>query len=119
MMVTTAALGTFTMPAHADYLMTTSSDGYCANGQFEDHGEWFYLLDRCYDGHSAVMRVDVEPVKSGNGYDFLLWNPDGYETMRSWNKSYPEGTAVCIQVGLGEYGSGTSWGYGSWTCGSA
>ncbi|NIJ14965.1 hypothetical protein FHU38_005373 [Saccharomonospora amisosensis] len=111
---TTAVVGASATPAYADaYEMSTD---YCAWGRFESYGEWFHLMDRCPDGHSAVMKVDVAPLEPGDDWDFMLWNPRGSNEAISWNFSYPEGTRVCIQVGIGEYGAGTSWAYDAWDC---
>lgn len=114
---TTAVVGASATPAYADArVRSADQDGFlgCAEGEFRSYGEWFSLTDHCWDGHSAVMRVDVEPLASG--YDFVLWNPRGMDSVKSWNYSYPEGTQVCIQVGIGEYRTGTSWSFGRWDC---
>ncbi|SCE87937.1 hypothetical protein GA0074695_1829 [Micromonospora viridifaciens] len=124
--VTTAALILVSgSPAHAGTSVSswgTSMKSGCStssHGKFEDYGEWFRLTDTCADGWSAVMRVDVAPYQSNNGYDFVIWNSNGNGTTVSVNKSYAEGTGVCIQAGSGERSSGEwgSWGY--WTCGVA
>ncbi|MFE7277830.1 hypothetical protein [Streptomyces sp. NPDC057623] len=93
---------------------------YASQGTFDHDGEWFRLKDVCADGWSPVMRVDVAPYSSTtNGYDFAIWNTTGNGTTTNVNKSYAEGTGVCIQAGSGEHSSGEwgSWGY--WTCGTA
>ncbi|MGW2385314.1 hypothetical protein [Streptomyces sp. NPDC001658] len=88
-------------------------------GTFEDEGDWFYVKDVCADNMSAVIKVDVAPYQSGGGYDFTIWNPGGNGSTKEVNKNYAEGTNVCIQAGMGEYGSG-EWGlFGRWSCGQA
>lgn len=120
MVATTAMLGMAAAPAHAEGpTIVVVSSNQCGDGSFKPHGEVFDVGDWCSDGHSAVLRVDVEPIKSNNGYDYLLWNPNGSGTVKKWNKSYAEGTTVCIQAGIGEYGDKTSWGFGSWDCTTA
>ncbi|MGP4091833.1 hypothetical protein [Streptomyces sp. KR55] len=92
---------------------------YSSKGTFDDYGEHFYLTDLCADDMSAVMKVDVAPYQSNGGYDFTIWNPNKAGSTVDVNKSYAEGTGICIQAGQGEYSSG-EWGlWGYWTCGVA
>ncbi|GCB46982.1 hypothetical protein SNL152K_4284 [Streptomyces sp. NL15-2K] len=90
-----------------------------SKGTFDDDGEHFYLTDLCADSMSAVMKVDVAPYQSGGGYDFTIWNSNTAGSTVDVNKSYAEGTGVCIQAGLGESSSGEWGGWGYWTCGVA
>ncbi|GGL73335.1 hypothetical protein GCM10010129_16230 [Streptomyces fumigatiscleroticus] len=98
---------------------TKASCSHGSKGTFDDYGEHFYVTDTCADSMSAVLKVDVAPYQSGGGYDFTIWNPNGSGDTKDVNKSYAEGTGVCIQAGVGEYSSG-EWGlWGYWTCGVA
>ncbi|MFI9809793.1 hypothetical protein ACIHEJ_36645 [Streptomyces sp. NPDC052301] len=92
---------------------------HASYGKFEDNDEIFSVKDTCADGWSAVIKVDVAPYQSDGGYDFAIWNNKGNGTTVTSNRSYPEGTGVCIWAGSGEYSSGEwgSWGPGS--CGKA
>ncbi|MFF7724149.1 hypothetical protein ACFZDB_33015 [Streptomyces luteogriseus] len=78
------------------------------------------MYDKCADGWAAVVKVDVAPYKSDGGYDFAIWNPNSADgSPVTVNKSYDEGTGVCVQAGAGEYRSG-EWGYfGARSCGAA
>lgn len=111
----------FAQPASADQEndLTAYSQNHCGIGFFQPYGEHFYVYDYCSDGHSAVLRVDVEPIGTSDHYDFRLWNSGGSGTEAHWNKSYAEGKTVCIQAGIGEYGNKTDWNYGRWVCGAA
>ncbi|GGL73339.1 hypothetical protein GCM10010129_16240 [Streptomyces fumigatiscleroticus] len=95
------------------------SCSYSSKGTFDDYGEHFYVTDMCADNMSAVLKVDVEPFQSGGGYDFTIWNPNKAGSTKDVNKSYAEGTYVCIQAGLGDYGTREWGGWGSWDCGVA
>lgn len=89
----------------------TSSDGW-----FVSNGDDSYIKDTCADGFSAVLKVDVYPLKSGGGYDFLVWNSNGAGTT-VWDNShdFTEGMTICIQAGVGHPG-GEWGGFGSWKC---
>lgn len=116
----TVAIVLSATPAHADSPVAhVNSSGWCAEGNFYPHDEIFQLWDSCSDGHSAVLRVDVAPIQSGGGYDFLLWNQYGKNKAMYWNRSYKEGKGICIQAGIGEYGSKANWDYGRWDCTAA
>ncbi|MFJ3308001.1 hypothetical protein ACIPSA_33925 [Streptomyces sp. NPDC086549] len=97
-----------------------SGCSHASAGHFASYGEVFTVYDECADGWSAVVKVDVAPYQSGGGYDFAIWNPNGHDgSPVTSNRSYAEGTGVCLQAGSGEYSSG-EWGtWGSWSCGTA
>jgi len=99
-----------------------SGCSHASAGHFASYGETFTVYDECADGWSAVVKVDVAPYKSGGGYDFLIWNTNSASgSPVTVNKSYAEGTGVCMQAGSGEASSGEvgSSAWGSWSCGAA
>jgi hypothetical protein len=122
-----ALIGLAQSPASAATDVTVYGPSFkssCANasiGHFSSYGETFTVYDKCADGWSAVVKVDVAPYKSDGGYDFLIWNPNGADgSPVTVNKSYAEGTGICMQAGSGEYSSGeTGGGWGYWSCGVA
>jgi hypothetical protein len=84
-----------------------SGCAHASTGHFASYGETFTVYDKCADGWSAVVKVDVAPYKSDGGYDFLIWNPNGADgSPVTVNKSYAEGTGICMHAGSGEYSSG-------------
>ncbi|MEV1068305.1 hypothetical protein [Streptomyces sp. NPDC050263] len=112
-------------PASAGTSVTSygqSSVDSCTSGsvgRFDDVGEHFYLTDTCADYMSAVLKVDVAPFQSYGGYDFTIWNSGKAGSTKDENRSYAEGTGVCIQAGGGDSLS-REWGWwGYWTCGTA
>jgi hypothetical protein len=89
-------------------------------GHFSSYGETFTVYDKCADGWSAVVKVDVAPYKSDGGYDFSIWNPNGADgSPVTVNKSYAEGTGICMQAGGGDYRTGEWGNFGDWACGVA
>lgn len=82
----------------------------------------FTAYDKCADGWAAVVKVGVAPYKSNGRYGFAIWNPNSAKVPQApvaVDKSYAEGTAICMQAGAGEYRSG-EWGwFGPWSCGAA
>ncbi|MET9482884.1 hypothetical protein [Streptomyces sp. NPDC006638] len=104
--------------AHS-YGIARGNCAHVSDGWFTHDGEIFHLDDTCADGFAAVIKVDIEPIQSGGGYDYALWShlsADG--GVETWNKSYAEGTAVCLQAGFGHEGG--EWaGWGAWKCGTA
>ncbi|MDT9699742.1 hypothetical protein [Streptomyces sp. P17] len=97
-----------------------SGCSYASAALFASYGETITVYDKCADGWAAVVKVDVAPYQSGGGYDFAIWNPNSASgSPVVSNRSYAEGTGVCMQAGSGEYSSGEwgSWGY--WSCGTA
>ncbi|MET9482885.1 hypothetical protein [Streptomyces sp. NPDC006638] len=117
------AAGPASAGSNSAHAYGSSADGSCtygSDGWFTHDGEIFHLDDVCKDGWSAVMKVDVEPFKTGGGYDWSMRNDlsaaGGVVTV---NKSYAEGTAVCVQAGISPSGE-TEWGgFGTWRCGTA
>jgi hypothetical protein len=97
-----------------------ASCSYAPAGHFASYGEVFTVYDECADGWSAVVRVDVYPYKSNDGYDFSIWNNNSASgSPVTSNKSYAEGTGVCITAGVGESSSGEWGNWSSWDCGEA
>ncbi|KUL26137.1 hypothetical protein [Streptomyces regalis] len=93
---------------------------YASAAHFASYGEVFTVYDKCADGWAAVVKVDVAPYQSGGGYDFYIWNPNSADgSPVTVNKSYAEGTGVCMQAGSGEYSSGEWGAWGYWSCGTA
>jgi len=97
-----------------------ASCSYASAGHFASYDEVFTVYDECADGWSAVMRVDVYPYKSNDGYDFSIWNNNSASgSPVTSNRSYDEGTGVCITVGVGEASSGEWGNWSGWKCGKA
>jgi hypothetical protein len=93
---------------------------HASAGHFASYGEVFTVYDECADGWSAVVRVDIAPYQSNNGYDFTIWNDNSAAgSPVTTNRSYAEGTGVCMQAGSGEHSSGEWGSWGSWSCGAA
>ncbi|MGW7433228.1 hypothetical protein ACWGIN_27275 [Streptomyces sp. NPDC054861] len=123
---TVALLGLAQSPAMAATDVTVygpswnSSCTYGSAGHFASYGETFTVYDKCADGWSAVLLVDVAPYKPAGGYDFVIWNPNGADgSPLTVNKSYAEGTGICMQAGGGDHVTGESGNFGNWACGVA
>ncbi|MEV7386799.1 MULTISPECIES: hypothetical protein [Streptomyces] len=97
-----------------------SGCSHASAGHFASYGETFTVYDECADGWSAVVEVDVAPYQSGGGYDFVIWNHNGADgSPVTVDKSYAEGTGVCLRAGSGEYSSKEAGTWSSWSCGAA
>ncbi|GAA2067133.1 hypothetical protein GCM10009801_14210 [Streptomyces albiaxialis] len=110
-----AAALTFPMtPAHAgEWAHSTAADNSdCADpadGRFWPVGEKFTARDRCIDGDSGVLLVDIYPWENGNSHDRKVWAHRGSGDSETWNASIPEGRPVAILACTGQYSS-KSWG---------
>ncbi|MET9660706.1 hypothetical protein [Streptomyces sp. NPDC006510] len=107
-------------PATAD---TGHSYGYgscthTSDGWFISNGDTLYLKDTCADGFSAALKVDVAPIKTGEGYDFMVWNSNGNGTTKKEDShNFPEGVKICIKAGIGHPSTGEIGGFASsWVC---
>ncbi|MEU1125538.1 hypothetical protein ABZ371_18720 [Streptomyces sp. NPDC005899] len=76
-----------------------------AQGCFAHVGDWFSILDRQSDGHSAVIvwrMVDSQSVVTRQG---TIWNNGGADWWRYQNKNLTEYDSVEFKVCAGEWSS--------------